>query len=38
MYWFATQQQTSTLTQQRFSFFYVNFSAEINDISLFFWK
>ena len=38
LYWFATQQQTSTLTPQKFGFFYAKFSAEFNEISLFFWK
>ena len=38
LYWFAAEQQTCTLTLQIFGFFYVKFSAEFNDISLFFWK
>ena len=35
LYWFAAQQQTSTLTRQKFGFFYTNFTAEFNEISLF---
>ena len=38
LYWFAAQQQTSTLTRQRFGFFCAKFSAEFNEISLFFLK
>ena len=38
LYWFAAQQQTSTLTWQKFGFFYAKFSAEFNEISLFFLK
>ena len=34
-YWFAAQQQTSTLTRQKFGFFYLKFSAEFNEISFF---
>ena len=36
LYWFAAQQQTSTLGWQKFAFFYAKFSAEFNEISLFF--
>ena len=38
LYWFAAQQQTSTLKPQKFGFFYAKFSAEFNEISLFLWK
>ena len=38
LYWFAAQQQTSTLTRQKSGFFYAKFSAEFNEISLFFLK
>ena len=38
LYWFAAQQQTSTVKLQKFGFFYVKFSAEFSEISLFFWK
>ena len=38
LYWFAAQQQTSTLTTQKCGFFYAKFSAELNKISLFFLK
>ena len=34
--WFAAQQQTSTLTQKKFGFFYAKFGSEFNEISLFF--
>ena len=33
---FAAQKQTSTLTLQKFGFFYSKFSAEFIEISLFF--
>ena len=36
MYWFAGQQQISTLTRQKFAFLDEKFSAKINEISLFF--
>ena len=36
LYWFAVQQQISTLRRQNFGFFYVKFSAEFNELSLFF--
>ena len=36
LYWFAAQQQTSTLRRQKVGFFYVKFNAEFNE--LFFWK
>ena len=36
LYWFAGQQQNSTLTRQKFSLFYAKFSAEFNEITLFF--
>ena len=35
LYWFAAQQQTSTLTRQKCGFFYLKFSAEFNEISFF---
>ena len=35
LYWFATQQQTNTLRWQLFGMFYVKFSAEFNELSLF---
>ena len=38
LYWFAAQQQTSTLARQKSRFFYAKFSAEFNEISLFFLK
>ena len=38
MYWFAAQQQTSTLRRQKISFFYVKFSAEFDELSFFYWK
>ena len=38
LYWFAAQQQTSTLTRQKPGFFYAKLSAEFNQVSLFFWK
>ena len=38
LYWFAAQQQTSTLTRQKKIFFYSKFSAEFSEISLFFLK
>ena len=34
-YWFAAQQQTSTFRRQKFNLFYVEFSAEFNENSLF---
>ena len=36
LYWFAAHQQTSTLRQQKFGLFYVEFSAEFNELNLFF--
>ena len=36
LYLFAAQQQTSTLTRQKFGFYSAKLSAEFNDISLFF--
>ena len=36
LYWSASQQQTSTLTQQKSRFFYAKFSVKFNEISLFF--
>ena len=36
LYWFAAQLQTSTLAQQKLGSFYAKFSAEFNEISLFF--
>ena len=38
LYWFAAQQQTSTLAQQKFGLFFAKFRAEFNEISLFFSK
>ena len=38
LYWFAVQHQTSTLTRQKVGFIYAKFSAEFNEISLFFLK
>ena len=35
LYWFAAQ-QTSTLSRQKIGCFYVKFSAEFNELSLFF--
>ena len=37
LYWFAAP-QTSTLTRQKCGFSYAKFSAEFNEISLFFLK
>ena len=34
LYWFAAQQQTSTLTQQKLTLFYPKFSVEFNEFSL----
>ena len=34
LYWFAAQEQTSTFRQQKFSLFYVKFSAEYNKLTL----
>ena len=34
--WFAAQQQTSTLKQQKGSHFYVKLSVKFNELSLFF--
>ena len=36
LYWFAAQQQTSTLRRQKIGFFYMKFSAAFNRLSLFF--
>ena len=38
LYWFAAQQQTSTLRGQKCDLFYVKFSAKFNELSLFFKK
>ena len=38
LHWFAVQQQISTLKRQKFGWFYVKFSAEFNELSLFFQK
>ena len=38
LYWFAAQQQTSTLRRQEIVFFYVKFHAEFNGLSIFFLK
>ena len=34
MYWFSAQQQTSTFKRQIFGLFYLQFSAEFNELSL----
>ena len=36
LYWFAAQQQSSTLTWQKFGFFNAKFSAEFEEVGLFF--
>ena len=36
LHWFAVQRQTNILRQQKFGLFYVKFSAESNELSLFF--
>ena len=36
LYWFSEQQQTITLKQEKNGFFNAKFSAEFNEISLFF--
>ena len=36
LYWFAAQQETSTLRLQSCRYFYVKFSAESNGLGLFF--
>ena len=36
LYWFAAQQQTSTLRRQKIGLFYLKFNAEFNELSLFF--
>ena len=36
LHWFDAQKQTSTLTQQNFSSFHMKFSAEFNELILFF--
>ena len=38
LYWFAAQQQSSTLSGQKIGLFYVEFSAEFNKLSLFFYR
>ena len=38
LYWFAAQQQTSTLKLQKFGLFYVKFIAEFNELNVFFLK
>ena len=38
LYWFGGQQQTSTLKQEKNSFFNTKFNAEFNKISFFFLK
>ena len=38
MYWFALQQETSTLRRQKLDLVYVKFSAQFNELSLFFLK
>ena len=35
LYWFAAQQQASTLRRQKTGLLYVKFNAEINELSLF---
>ena len=36
VFWLAVQQHTRTLKRQKFGLFYVKFSAEFNELSLFF--
>ena len=36
LYWFAAQQQTSTLRRQKIGLLYVKFHAEFNELSFFF--
>ena len=36
LYWFAAQWKTSTLRRQNFGLFYVKFSAEFNELSVFY--
>ena len=36
LYWFAAQQQTSTLTTQNCGYFYVKFSGESKELGIFF--
>ena len=36
LYWFAAQQQLSTVRRQNSALFYVKFNAEFNELSLFF--
>ena len=36
MYWFAAQQQTSTLRRQKFHCFYVKFKVQSNEFDFFF--
>ena len=38
LYWFAVQQQTSTLWRQKIGLFYMKFNEEFNELSLFFWR
>ena len=38
LYWFAAQQQTSTLRRQKIDFFDVKFNANFNELSIFFLK
>ena len=33
LYWFAAQQQTSTLRPQKFGLFYLKFSAKLNELN-----
>ena len=33
LYWFVAQQQTSTSRRQKFTFFYLKFSAKFNEVS-----
>ena len=35
LYWFAAQQQTSTVRPQKYNLFYVKFSAQSNGFGLF---
>ena len=36
LHWFAAQQQTTTIRRQKRGLLYVKFSAEFNELSLFF--
>ena len=34
LYWFASQQQASTFRRQKFGLFYLELSAEFNEVAL----